>query len=96
MSDFPTRAHLDCPLDYCRVCLDDHMALDNYIETASGANRRFHDFLGEYRTWLDAHNIPAEGADGWGTLQTFDKANVDAFIFDAWGIKANNKEAGNE
>lgn len=90
---FPVRRHAGgyCDIDQCRVCLDDHMALAEYIHDVTQAPRRFHDFLGEYRTWLDNHGIPAEGEDGWATREAWDKDNVHAFIWDVWEIEANKE-----
>jgi hypothetical protein len=86
---FPVRHHFDCWIDRCRTCLDDHLALAEYIHAVTQAPRQYHDFLREYRTWLDSHGIPAESEDGWATRQAWDKENVHAFIWDVWGVDAN-------
>jgi len=91
---FPVRHHFDCYVDGCQTCLDDHLALGEYIHAVTQAPRRFHDFLGEYRTWLDNHEIPAESDDGWATKQAWDKENVHAFIWDVWEIDANVEVTG--
>lgn len=78
--DFPVRHHFDCMFYQCQTCLDDHGRLAEYIEASSGLSSRYHDFLGEYRSWLDANEIYAEGKDGWATRESWDKKNVDAFV----------------
>lgn len=86
LREFPARRHLDCRKDRCRVCLEDHLALDSYIEATSRSFRARHDFLGEYVKWLDGKGIPAETEGGWATDRAWDKENVHAFIADKWGV----------
>ena len=36
--------------------------------------------LGEYGTWLDENEIPAESKTGWPTPAVYESQNVEAFI----------------
>ena len=74
----PVRRHPDCAESVCQTCLDDHQALADFIEAKIGYSR---DWLGEYRAYLDAKEIPAE-VNGWASRQAFDEKNVSAFIKD--------------
>ena len=76
MSSIPKRRHPDCKNDDCKVCLEDHRALELYFLSQLW---RGPDWLGEYRTWLDKHKIPAE-ANGWGSREAFDPTNINAFV----------------
>jgi len=80
LSELPKQRHILCDKDRCEVCLNDCVALTDYLFERTGLQRQFHDMLGEYRTWLDKNHIPAESEYGWPRPQVFDAKNVDAFI----------------
>lgn len=74
----PIRRHIDCVWHECQICMSDHEALANYFEETIGYRTKT-DWLGKYRQWLDANNIPAE-VNGWASRQAFDPKNVKAFV----------------
>lgn len=80
MSELPKMRHLKCDRDRCSVCLEDCIALTDYLFERTGLQRQFHDMLGEYRTWLDRNHIPAESKYGWPLPAVFDSKNIEAFI----------------
>ena len=84
---FPIRHHYECHAD-CKLCLDDHMRLADFLYEVGGIPRRMVDALGDYRRWLDKHKIYAEGHDGWGTRNFFDAENIKAYLRDEWGCAA--------
>lgn len=77
----PVRRHPGCENPRCRVCLEDHESLAQYIAFrvygAEGGPPE--DWLARYRAYLDSHGIEAE-ENGWGSLQAFDPANIEAFV----------------
>ncbi len=84
---FPIRHHYECHAG-CEVCLDDHTQLADFLYKVGGIPRSRVDALGDYRRWLDRHKIYAEGADGWGTRNTFDAANIRAYLREEWDCAA--------
>ena len=84
---FPIRHHYECQAD-CKLCLDDHMRLADFLYEVGGIPRSTVDALADYRRWLDRHKIYAEGADGWGTRNFFDAANIKAYLREEWDCAA--------
>lgn len=80
MMDRPTRKHPTCNLGDCRQCLDDHMALADYLGQQCGFDPGAMDMLGEYRTWLDKNGHESEGADGWAMPSAFSEERTAQFI----------------
>ena len=78
MTATPRRRHRDCEEPDCRICLDDHSALLAYFEREIGHSSRS-DWLGRYRSWLDAHGIPAE-THGWGSREAWTETYIAEFI----------------
>lgn len=72
----PKRRHPDCPDHDCRICLEDHEALNAFLAHRIGLRD---DWLRRYRAWLEREGIPAE-ANGWASAQAFDTKNVAVFI----------------
>lgn len=80
MNELPIQHHPTCDGDRCETCLNDCIALTDYLFERTGLQRQFHDMLGEYRSWLDREGIPAESKHGWPMPQVFKQENVEAFI----------------
>ena len=81
----PIQRHPYCKVDRCEICLEDCLALNDYLFERTGLQRRFHDMLGEYRAWLDSYGILAESPSGWALPTVFQEKNVEAFIAEQIG-----------
>jgi hypothetical protein len=81
--NYPVQRHTFCQMDYCETCLEDHMALEKYLDDKCKSSYPT-DFLGKYRTFLDEHlsHCP-ETQTGWAHPACFEPHNIDAFIA-AW------------
>ena len=84
---FPIRHSYECESN-CKQCLSAHTDLARWLLAMSGATPRLVDMLSDYRRWLDRNKIHAEGADGWGTRETFDQMNAQAFLREEWDCAA--------
>jgi hypothetical protein len=82
MADTPLQRHPHCKIDRCQICLADCEALTDYLLDRTQLSRHRFDILGEYRLWLDQHEIPAESPSGWPLPAVFDAENIKAFIAD--------------
>lgn len=83
--EMPIQRHRDCSDDRCTKCLEDAQLLTDYLFERTGLVPRFHDILGEYRTWLDKNNIDAESRYGWPLAAVYAPKNVEGFIRHAIG-----------
>jgi len=84
----PTQHHPDCKDTRCLVCLADCDALTDYLFERTNLPRHRFDMLGEYRLWLDQHEIPAESKSGWALPSVFEEVNIEAFIADMNGTQS--------
>ncbi len=74
----PTQRHSNCSNTECKMCLDDALALANFLEQEIGDIKI--DFLCDYRKWLDRNKISAETEHGWPTENVFSATNVNAYL----------------
>ncbi len=72
--------HTNCDKDRCSICLEDCEVLETELAERTGLEKKYCDHLGEYRTWLDRNNIPAETEHGWFTEEVFDEENINNYV----------------
>jgi hypothetical protein len=78
--NFPKQRHINCQNTDCPICLEDHLAVGEYIENEINLH---YDWLGRYRTFLDKKfKRSTETEFGWATEEFFDAKNADEFIKD--------------
>ena len=70
--------HPNCTNPECKVCLADVELLATALEERFG-DIEINDILGEYRHFLDEHDVPAETDHGWFTEEAFDERNLNSF-----------------
>ena len=72
--------HSMCQDHDCKICLDDHIALEQELKKrCGGANL---DWLSKYHKFITLNFGEAETEFGWATPKSFDESNIDAFVND--------------
>ena len=78
----PLMRHYRCANRECKTCLADALALDEYLSTATGVDRKHCDFLGDYRRWLEREwpGVEVETEYGWFGPAVFNPTNINAYV----------------
>ncbi len=72
------RHHPMCEHSRCDICMEDHMALERLLREKCGGGNV--DWLSKYHTFMKTRTGGAETAHGWATPESFDDANIEAFV----------------
>jgi len=79
MNDYPKNRHSNCLDRDCRICLEDATELGRYVVSRNPSLAK--DCGTEVTfNWMNNHGLPAEGAGGWASDDTFKPENIEGMI----------------
>ena len=71
--------HPNCKEDECRICLEDHEALEDRLGKETGV--MLCDHLCQYRRFIDKRlGRSSETEWGWGCPEIFEEGNIKAYL----------------